>query len=484
MGVIYMKVNIKKSILVLFLALTFILPFIDNRVFAATDMGKWVKKCEMPTKRTFTASVVLGNLIYTIGGDGLSSVETYDPSTNTWARKSDMPIKIGRHSAVVLNEKIYIIGGYTGSEFLSSLYEYDPVSDIWTKKADMPALTIYHSAVALDGKIYVMGGTYTSPNGTTNGNSSKLQVYDPVSNTWSPKANMPEPRIASSAVALDGKIYIIGGSGGSQKDYSLLIYDQASNTWTKKTDALYNKEWLSSTVLDGKIYAMGGAGQNMLFVYDPLTDTWDNKGEMLDSFTNASAVTLNNKIYTMGGSSLYSVYEYSPNSSDDSIAESLTLNKTTTTLPVGQSETLIATILPDNITNKTLQWMSSDQSIVTVDSTGKITALKPGLAIITCRTTDGSNLTATCEVNATIVVQPIGGRAILEITLKNGNVKEYDLSMTEVNSFISWFEAKSMGSGSASFAIIKNTNIKPFKSRKEYIIFDNISSLEVKEYDE
>ncbi|MEO3946982.1 fibronectin type III domain-containing protein [Gorillibacterium sp. CAU 1737] len=77
------------------------------------------------------------------------------------------------------------------------------------------------------------------------------------------------------------------------------------------------------------------------------------------------------------------------------------------------------------------------------------------------------------------------GRAILTIALDNGQEKEYDLSMAEVAAFITWYEAKAAGTGTASFAIDKHSNNKgPFKSRKEYIIFNKIVSFEVNEYDE
>lgn len=82
------------------------------------------------------------------------------------------------------------------------------------------------------------------------------------------------------------------------------------------------------------------------------------------------------------------------------------------------------------------------------------------------------------------IVQPEKGRAILTITLDTGLEKEYDLSMVEVNSFISWYEGKAAGSGTASYAIDKHDNNKgPFKNRKDYVIFDKILTFEVNEYE-
>lgn len=71
------------------------------------------------------------------------------------------------------------------------------------------------------------------------------------------------------------------------------------------------------------------------------------------------------------------------------------LNKTSTTLSIGSTESLTGTVVPSNATNKDMTWTSSDNSIATV-SNGKVTAKKTGTAIITV--TSG-NKKATCIVN-------------------------------------------------------------------------------------
>ncbi|WP_426334961.1 Kelch repeat-containing protein [Paenibacillus silvae] len=79
--------------------------------------------------------------------------------------------------------------------------------------------------------------------------------------------------------------------------------------------------------------------------------------------------------------------------------------------------------------------------------------------------------------------QPSGNRAILVVTMTTGLEKEFDLSMQEVNSFIDWYETKQAGSGKASYAIDKHDNNKgPFKSRKDYILFDRVLTFEISEY--
>ena len=61
---------------------------------------------------------------------------------------------------------------------------------------------------------------------------------------------------------------------------------------------------------------------------------------------------------------------------------SIELNKTSLTLKEGESETLTATVKPDNATDKTVTWSSSDASIATIDEGGKVTAVKTGTAEI------------------------------------------------------------------------------------------------------
>ena len=62
--------------------------------------------------------------------------------------------------------------------------------------------------------------------------------------------------------------------------------------------------------------------------------------------------------------------------------EQITLNKTEGTLTVGNSVTVTATVTPDNATNATVNWTSSDEKVATVDSNGKVTAVAAGNATI------------------------------------------------------------------------------------------------------
>lgn len=77
----------------------------------------------------------------------------------------------------------------------------------------------------------------------------------------------------------------------------------------------------------------------------------------------------------------------------------MSLNKTTLSLAVGTNETLVATVKPDDATNKKVTFESSAVATVTVDNAGKVVGVKAGTATITVKTTNGK--TATCEVTIT-----------------------------------------------------------------------------------
>ena len=79
----------------------------------------------------------------------------------------------------------------------------------------------------------------------------------------------------------------------------------------------------------------------------------------------------------------------------------ITLNKAEASISVGNSETLSATVAPENATIKALTWASSDEDVATVAPDGTVTAVKVGTVTITATAADGSGKSATCTVTVT-----------------------------------------------------------------------------------
>lgn len=92
-----------------------------------------------------------------------------------------------------------------------------------------------------------------------------------------------------------------------------------------------------------------------------------------------------------------------PSPSTPVAVSGVALNKKVATVNVGKKVTVKATVTPANADNKTLAWTSSNTKIATV-SNGVVKGVKAGRAIITAKTTDGSNISATCTVT---VKQPV-----------------------------------------------------------------------------
>ena len=96
-----------------------------------------------------------------------------------------------------------------------------------------------------------------------------------------------------------------------------------------------------------------------------------------------------------------------PYTGDPVAIEGVTLNKSTLTLSEGKTEQLVATIVPNNYTTSgEITWTSSDPTVATVDSTGKVTAVKEGNATITAKTAIDGVSVVSYEADCAVTVTP------------------------------------------------------------------------------
>ncbi|MDE6461542.1 MAG: Ig-like domain-containing protein [Muribaculaceae bacterium] len=80
------------------------------------------------------------------------------------------------------------------------------------------------------------------------------------------------------------------------------------------------------------------------------------------------------------------------------LVSSVTLNRSSLGLRLGESELLSATVLPDYAGNRAVVWSSSDEAVATVDQSGRIEAVAPGTATVTATAADGSGVSGKCVV--------------------------------------------------------------------------------------
>jgi len=140
----------------------------------------------------------------------------------------------------------------------------------------------------------------------------------------------------------------------------------------------------------------------------------------------------------------------------------ISLNKTDLTLTNGDTETLVATVTPENASNKNVTWSSGDESVATVDQAGKVTALKAGTTTITVTTEDGKK-TATCTVTITDPVIAVTGIMLNQSCLSmNLGVKmkltATVLPETATNKIITW------STDDPSVATVENGTITALKT--------------------
>ncbi len=110
------------------------------------------------------------------------------------------------------------------------------------------------------------------------------------------------------------------------------------------------------------------------------------------------------------------------------------LNKASVTLVEGDTEELMATVMPENATDKGIEWKSSDESVAAVSQTGLVTALKEGSSAITVITNDGG-LKATCDVTVNKKVIAVTSVVLgnTELTLVEGEEEKLAVAVTPEN---------------------------------------------------
>ncbi len=102
------------------------------------------------------------------------------------------------------------------------------------------------------------------------------------------------------------------------------------------------------------------------------------------------------------------------------LVTSITLDQETIAAEPGNVIQLIATVEPEDATDKTIIWKSSDENVATVNEEGVVTVLSEGTAVITATAADGSGVSASCSVS--------GLSGIESLINKEGNADVYTMS--------------------------------------------------------
>ena len=230
----------------------------------------WTTGAPIPTARYAPAAAVVGNILYVIGGcnsqcavggGALTTVEAYNPATNTWAEKSPIPVAIDSVYAVASKNIIYVVGGYVpGSGRVASLSSYNPATDSWKVETSMN-VGKSTPATGILGGIIAAGGL---GNGGVTGDN---EVYGTSKNTWKTLAPMPTALTASCFGTISGKFYVASGTDNSGPNSAVQAYTEGTTkSWATGLASIPQPTvGPASAVAKGQLYCIGGANTGALF---------------------------------------------------------------------------------------------------------------------------------------------------------------------------------------------------------------------------
>ena len=225
------------------------------------------------TGRRDVAAAMVGTKFFVVGGQSQTSAivgtnQSYDPATNTWTTGAVLPAPRYGAAGASIGGKMYVIGGSTSTGAVATVSVFDPSTNRWTNVASLPQPRTYAAAAVLNGEIYVGGGSDAAGNrsasvwryssasgwrvvtalpgargrftltGVTSGGVSQLwalggdaaaggtrvDVYDPVSQTWSSGPSLPLVRFAHGIASLNDYLYVIGGLDENAVPQSAIMY--------------------------------------------------------------------------------------------------------------------------------------------------------------------------------------------------------------------------------------------------------------------
>ncbi|MBT8108015.1 MAG: hypothetical protein KJP17_07245 [Gammaproteobacteria bacterium] len=291
-------------------------------IFRVTEFP-WVEKQAMLLPRRDFATATLGGDVYVLGGGDLqagiipapptTTVQVYDPESDTWIIAPSMLRAVTNHVAVALDGKIYVIGGEEEFVPMSDvMQEYDPATQMWTQRASMPTARRSAAAAALGGRIFVVGGSSGGMD------VAAVEAYDPATNSWTSLAPLSEPRRDLGAAVVGGELFVLGGYTGMHipdAGYRRLVevYDAAGNTWSVAEDMPIPRADFACAVVGTDLIVAGGGnwarGLDDVSTMDAPSGTWHMKTAIPENMGLPRGEAIDDKMYVIDSDD---TYEYTP----------------------------------------------------------------------------------------------------------------------------------------------------------------------------
>ncbi len=252
----------------------------------ACEVGSWqtIASLDVPRSRTAVVYSEATGRFYVLGGEATGAdrdlvIEEYDAAGDVWTPKSHLFTGVSNTGAAAVGDYIYVPGGFNGSSGLDLMQRYDPISDTVTLMAPMPGVNYAHGVTALDGKVYVLGGSASGVAGTTH------FIYDVAANSWITGTAAPTA-VQYAAATTDGQyIYLLGGNTADLA--TVQRYDPASDTWQAAPDLNIGRGGPAAFYDGHTLWAVGGSWSSYL----ASTEYWDGVSWQPGPEMNAGART-------------------------------------------------------------------------------------------------------------------------------------------------------------------------------------------------
>ncbi len=172
----------------------------------------------------------------------------------------------------------------------------------WAATASMAVPRADFAAVAVDGRIWALGGI-TSAGGTR---LNTTEVYDPASDTWRAGPTLTTARSAFGAATVGQTIYLFGGTTPEQATTTTVqALDTTTGQWRDLAPLPAPLASPAPTQLNGTIYLIGGeangAAVGTVYAYTPAANSWRTLAALPTPRTGLAVEVLEGKIYALGG---------------------------------------------------------------------------------------------------------------------------------------------------------------------------------------
>lgn len=167
---------------------------------------------------------------------------------------------------------------------------------------DMPGGRKGMSAVALDGKIWLLGGSQNM-----HGELNSVAIYDPLTDAWQQEGPAFQyARDNATAQVYDGRIYIFGGRHDSEIVSAVEMFDANAGYWQTVSEMPAPRFGLTSVVVDSAIWLIGGSEQNSsssqrVDIYYPASNRWEQGPSLATGRSSAMAALIQGTVYVFGG---------------------------------------------------------------------------------------------------------------------------------------------------------------------------------------